>query len=416
MRALLKVWLITAFGLASLLPASGATVIFYSQADNAYGWCAGYSYSRGESCARQECLKYGSGCTVAIECDGGWSAAAFAYDPYAGFGASCQFNSAATARSIALVSCIYATHALCFTSETFNGSGSTTSTKSNESYDIAWYTQDLLLRLGYDIGEVDGAIGAKTRAAIREVERSVGLEPTGEANWDLINILLYIYGGSEQLARAMVAETDSVDQEAVRTYSFRYAAEPAALTLGAEIAALGEPLRLKTLAAMLNHNNHTCSVPARSALQDPTNANAWAISCAEGDFVMLATGDETIITAGDDTTVIPKPETDCPTDESDDIVDADTDTLHPGSGRAERQVATADTSSQEERDYKPSPVTVGGMNPALEAQADSDMETLKPCPSGRTANDETERDYKPAQNTVGAPPPNLGDNYINDAE
>jgi hypothetical protein len=40
-------------------------------------------------------------------------------------------------------------------------------------------TQEALLALGYDIGDIDGAIGAKTRAAIRAFQKSQGLEANG---------------------------------------------------------------------------------------------------------------------------------------------------------------------------------------------------------------------------------------------
>ncbi len=41
--------------------------------------------------------------------------------------------------------------------------------------------QELLIARGYDIGEVDGRIGSRTRAAIREAETSLGMPPTGRA-------------------------------------------------------------------------------------------------------------------------------------------------------------------------------------------------------------------------------------------
>src|SRR5690349_7733779 len=112
MRWLLRFVLIAVFAFASVAPSSAASVIFYSKKDNSYGWCAGYSYGRGESCAREQCLKYGSGCELAIECDGGWSAAAFSYDPWDGFGASCQWQQSSVARSVALEACLYVSQAL----------------------------------------------------------------------------------------------------------------------------------------------------------------------------------------------------------------------------------------------------------------------------------------------------------------
>jgi lytic murein transglycosylase len=49
--------------------------------------------------------------------------------------------------------------------------------------------QTLLMQRGYVIGEVDGVIGKKTRAAIREVERSAGLVQTGRAIEAVLEVL-----------------------------------------------------------------------------------------------------------------------------------------------------------------------------------------------------------------------------------
>jgi hypothetical protein len=407
MRALLKVWLIMAFAVASALPVGAASVIFFSKADTAYGWCAGYSYGRGESCAREQCMKYGSACELAVECDGGWSAAAMAYDPIDGFGASCQFESAAIARAIALVSCIYASHALCYTSDAFNGNASSASDKANEAFDIAWYTQDMLLRLGYDLGPADGVIGAKTRTAIRQVQTQAGLEATGETDWDFIYVLLVLGGGSERLTQAIIGETDSFDQAVVRNYSYRYSAKPATQSLGREIAGWSDPLRLKALAALLHYNDYACTVPARQAVQDPNNADGWVITCDQGDFAMVATSTQTIITVGDKIVT-----TDCPaTDDTatDDTTTDDSDTMQPGrvsNGRSERQGgndAIPTASVEDDTEVKPAPTYVGGTNPAFEAQG-SGGDTLTPCPSGQTAP-ASEDDTKPADVYVGAPPP-----------
>ena len=43
------------------------------------------------------------------------------------------------------------------------------------------HLQQLLLANGYTIGEADGKIGPITRAAIAEVERRLGMQPTGRA-------------------------------------------------------------------------------------------------------------------------------------------------------------------------------------------------------------------------------------------
>jgi hypothetical protein len=47
-------------------------------------------------------------------------------------------------------------------------------------------TQEALLALGYEIGDIDGVIGSKTRQAIRTFERSEGRKLTGQPSQDLL--------------------------------------------------------------------------------------------------------------------------------------------------------------------------------------------------------------------------------------
>jgi hypothetical protein len=48
-------------------------------------------------------------------------------------------------------------------------------------------TQEALLALGYEIGEMDGVIGARTKGAIRDFERSQGIPATGTPSRSLID-------------------------------------------------------------------------------------------------------------------------------------------------------------------------------------------------------------------------------------
>jgi peptidoglycan hydrolase-like protein with peptidoglycan-binding domain len=47
----------------------------------------------------------------------------------------------------------------------------------------------LLARRGYDVGEPDGRLGAKTRVALREFQASVGLVPDGFASGAILEHL-----------------------------------------------------------------------------------------------------------------------------------------------------------------------------------------------------------------------------------
>ena len=49
--------------------------------------------------------------------------------------------------------------------------------------------QQLLLRRGFDVGEPDGLLGAKTRVAIRDFQARTGLIPDGFASTEVLNRL-----------------------------------------------------------------------------------------------------------------------------------------------------------------------------------------------------------------------------------
>lgn len=49
--------------------------------------------------------------------------------------------------------------------------------------------QTLLIRAGYDIGDVDGILGAKSREAIRDAQARLGMEPSGRAGGRLLRAL-----------------------------------------------------------------------------------------------------------------------------------------------------------------------------------------------------------------------------------
>lgn len=362
MRSIARLCIVLAWLLAALLPASGASVIFYSKADNSYGWCAGYSYSRGESCAREQCLAFGSGCELAIECDGYWSATAFAPDPHEGFGASCEWPTAGAARGIALLSCIYASHALCTTSAAFDGNARTASAKSNTDYDLAWYTQSLLLALGYDIGEVDGEIGSRTRSALSNFQTRIGMEPTGQPDWTAMGLLLYVYGGTARFVADTISQTDAADQHIVQTYAYRYAGAPGPdLSLAAELANHEESWRRTIVAALIAYAEAPCTLPA-GAVGGTDRADIWAVSCAEGNYLLALGGPTPVVTRADGSLIMKPLPVACPAG----------DEPLPTPGPDAPQQA------------RPSPNTLNGPSPDLAKMVDcfmSDARQFKPSPN-----------------------------------
>ena len=50
-------------------------------------------------------------------------------------------------------------------------------------------TQEALLGLGYDIGEIDGVIGRNTRKAIRDFQSSQGIKANGQPSESLVQLM-----------------------------------------------------------------------------------------------------------------------------------------------------------------------------------------------------------------------------------
>jgi peptidoglycan hydrolase-like protein with peptidoglycan-binding domain len=49
--------------------------------------------------------------------------------------------------------------------------------------------QTLLTARGYDVGEPDGRVGTKTREAIKEIERAIGLQERGRPGGKVLEAL-----------------------------------------------------------------------------------------------------------------------------------------------------------------------------------------------------------------------------------
>jgi hypothetical protein len=290
--------------------AQGATAISYSEADNTYGWCAGYSTSEAPGCAKQWCEQSnGQDCNLALVCDAGWNAVAFAdSDEATGFGASCDMGSAYNARLTALATCIAQSKTVCWTDSTFNGGGDERSKSENGDFDLTWYIQGMLHGLGYDPGTTDGEFGNRTRTAIRAFQSDIGIEQTGEVTEDLLYIMLGKSGGIGFLVTTMemLVESFTADEKS-RLFGAAYAplTNP---TLSDELSFRNTAVQRVLLADYLRFNDRDCPVPAtRTDRTDPENG-VWTVTCSNGgSFTVTLSADGKSDTIADNSQPAPTP-------------------------------------------------------------------------------------------------------------
>jgi hypothetical protein len=213
-RAALWLGLLLAGAGVLLLPAAAraGTVLYYSAPDLGYGWCSEHgSQSATRECARQSCEGAGnSDCRLVLDCGSGWAAVAET-DGNSVVAAVCERNSAIHARHHALLLCIAAAAAECWTITAFFGS-SETSHADNRAFDQAWYVQVLLAESGYEIGPIDGDLGPRTRRAIRDVQSRAGLAETGTPSPAVLKLLLARFGGMAGFAAAVKREIERRDE------------------------------------------------------------------------------------------------------------------------------------------------------------------------------------------------------------
>jgi hypothetical protein len=212
-RAALWLRLLLAGAGVLLLPAAAraGTVVYYSAPDLGYGWCSEHgSQSATRECARKGCEGAGnSDCRLVLDCSSGWAAVAET-DGNSVVAAVCERNSAIHARHHALLLCIAAARAECWTTTAFFGS-SETSQADNRAFDQAWYAQVLLTEAGYEIGPIDGDLGPRTRRAIRDFQSRAGLAETGTPSQKLLDLLLARFGGMAGFAAAIKREIERRD-------------------------------------------------------------------------------------------------------------------------------------------------------------------------------------------------------------
>jgi hypothetical protein len=276
--------------LATAPAVSAATVIYYSAPGETYGWAAGYGLDRGHSYARQYCEDAGgTDCQMVLECDGGWGSVAFSQSGVVGFGAACNFTEARAARTSALAACVAFSNALCWTNSTFSQGGDELPTASNLEFDMTFYAQLMLPMRNIDPGTADGEMGAKTRDAIREFQRRIGRDATGELDDELFWRLLDANGGPQDFAATVKEEVYETRPAEFYDNIFGTADHPApTMSFSEELMTRSEDDRLMALAGVLAAGDTPCSLPALSAEPLPdASSGVWVIECREGSYTLI---------------------------------------------------------------------------------------------------------------------------------
>lgn len=298
--AIVGIWL----ALCWIVPATAATVIFYSAPDQTYGWCAGYSYSQCENEADQSCRgENGTDCRLAVECSGGAGAIAFSEDyDIGGMGAVCHARDENAARSIALELCMAAAHAPCTTGTAFSAHGRDMSKQKNAQFDLIWTAQVYLRVLGYMTADADGVVGGSTRSAVKSFETDLGLEPTGAIDQRLLSLLTYSSFGPESLnnyAAASVAGDSNIVQ-----YGYNHAdtASPAQSFTDWLLGRDSDEQRL-ALGTVVRRNGTACSFPAKAVSLLDKDTQKWTVECGEGTYAVSFAGSSILVASAEDNSV-----------------------------------------------------------------------------------------------------------------
>jgi Putative peptidoglycan binding domain/Domain of unknown function (DUF4189) len=270
--------------------AMAATAMAYSKADGNYGWGAYYEGPKGAARAAESTCKDrgGSACESVLQCRDGSLAVASANYGKGGIALVCGMDRLGIARMWALVQCGSVSNALCWT-DSSDTSTSTISEASNLKFDLAFYAQELLQRLGYEPGPADGDMGPKTRTAMRSFQKDMGLEQTGELDKDSIGLMLALAGGEQTFVRDLKAELIDPERRAYDELTFVHAKAPRTAMSYAQVIAAEPTKQLRsTLAALLTRWDTPCTIPATSVKAKGNPADgAWNISCKEGDFGLV---------------------------------------------------------------------------------------------------------------------------------
>ena len=285
--ALMAAW----FLVGSAWAAEAATVVYYSDPGEHFGWAAGYSSSRAHRVAESYCRNAGgTECRVALQCAaGGAGAVAFADATARGVGIACGFRRVEDARLMALATCMGTAGALCRTEAAFTGSGRAASQADNEAFDRTLFAQQMLFQLEHLAqGQVDGVYGPRTREAIRAFQARLGLEQDGAISPFLVQRLLNATGGSRGFALAMYEGivVRAFDEVGDRVYGHASAPVPWR-SYSEELAAYSVSEQRLALATILRRVDLPCTLPARQAAPFPEDGSGiWRVECDEANYTV----------------------------------------------------------------------------------------------------------------------------------
>lgn len=295
-------------GLALVIsaPAFAASAISHSVPENVYGWCAGYAQAQANRCAQQNCRKQGgSACRFVVGCVGP-GATAFAERPARGFGAAC-LGDERSARMAALIGCISATNALCWTNVTFTSNGRASDAGANLRFDQIWIAQIALQSLKFFKEAADGSLSEATQAAVGAFQKEIGRAPTGTIDEELLRRMVDAVGGPRHLAGIIKREQLSslerqlVGAKPVRLFYTALNALPPEKPQQYFKRLNGEELK-QALTTYMKARGATCKTPSPSV--STISENIWIVVCNdvtynvvfnEGGYSMITGGGLTII-------------------------------------------------------------------------------------------------------------------------
>jgi hypothetical protein len=275
--------------LALTTSAHAQAVVAYNETTSFWSLTPGADIEADRRLAVEDCeANSGGPCQVLLECPAGWIAVAESGEPELGRGFGCGMETAAGARMMALVACTAAANRICDLRGAISPQGEQFFDSSTEGpATTAMYAQYMLDGFGYDIGQIDGEIGRKTKTALREWEASVGLPPTGEVTNDIVSLMFYAAWGRQAVVDAMKDFGESISEDF--TMIGRALSERPLRPLNYELARADEEKMPQILGVVVSAAQ---SSPCVTSYWERRRPFAYAVNCEDGNRWLLTVTDE----------------------------------------------------------------------------------------------------------------------------